>query len=686
MNPIGNKWAPKHTERFLCAKAGSPKRCETQGDGTPIRDFNGQSRLKEIKGAAHEDGPECMIDTHTQGRYQEVSNTWRYAKLQTTEAYLGLLRERGKRGLPITRVYRQLYNTNLYLTAYGRVYRNAGSMTPGVTEETADGTSLETFDTIIQALRQERYHWQPARRTYTLKKNGKKRPLGMPTWSDKLLAEVMRMILDAYFDGTFSDHSHGFREGRGCHTALQEMYHTWKGCAWIIEGDIADCFGSLDHDLIISALAEHIQDGRFLGLVKKLLDAGYLEDWRLNKTLSGVPQGSILSPVLSNILLNKLDRFVETELMPQYNKGKKRKANQEYRRLMNHARHLQKKGQMEAAQKIKQQAQKLPSIDPQDPDYRRLKYLRYADDFALAFVGPKEEAEAIKQRLRTFLLEELKLNLSEEKTLITHARDSAAKFLNYEITTMQSNKKQTLDRNGHKGRKINGEIGLKVPRKVVEEKCKRYMRKGKPIHRAELLNESDFTIVATYQLEYRGVVNYYRMAYNLHTLQKLKWVMEISLAKTLASKHKISVRRIYNQYQADLDVEGKKYKGLQVTIPREGKKPLVATWGGIPLTWDANAPIEDQLQQPQWGRRSELEKRLLAQMCEQCGATRMTEKIEVHHIRALNDLEKYTGREKPQWVQIMAARRRKTLVLCHTCHMDIQYGRPHRRMVSRSRT
>jgi hypothetical protein len=180
MNPIGDKWAPKHTERFICAKAGSPKSGDTHGDGTPIRDFNGQSRLKEIKGAAHEDGPECMMDTHTQGRYQEVSNTWRYAKLQTTEAYLGLLRERGKRGLPITRVYRQLYNTNLYLTAYGRVYRNAGSMTPGVTEETADGTSLETFDTIIQALRQERYHWQPARRTYILKKNGKKTLNGKP--------------------------------------------------------------------------------------------------------------------------------------------------------------------------------------------------------------------------------------------------------------------------------------------------------------------------------------------------------------------------------------------------------------------------------------------------------------------------------------------------------------------------
>src|SRR5258708_23469965 len=193
-----------------------------------------------------------MSDTHTQGRYQEVSNAWRYAKLQTTETSLGLLRERGKRGLPITRVYRQLYNTNLYLSAYGRVYRNAGAMTPGVTEETADGTSLETFDTIIQAVKQERYQWQPAQRTYISKKHGEKRPLGIPVWSDKLLAEATRLILDAYFDGTFSDQSHGFRPERGCHTALREIYHTWKGSAWIIEGDIADCFGRLDHDLIIS--------------------------------------------------------------------------------------------------------------------------------------------------------------------------------------------------------------------------------------------------------------------------------------------------------------------------------------------------------------------------------------------------------------------------------------------------
>lgn len=606
-------------------------------------------------------------------------------EMQTTDVLLGLLRERGKRGLPLTRIYRQLFNPHLYLTAYGRIYRNKGAMTPGVTEETADSMSLEKIDTIIQAVRQERYQWKPARRTYISKKNGKKRPLGMPVLSDKLLAEVMRMILDAYFDGTFSDHSHGFRSERGCHTALRDIYHTWKGAIWLIEGDIADCFGSLDHELTLSTLGEHIQDGRFLGLVKKLLDAGYLEDWKLNKTLSGVPQGSILSPVLSNILLSKLDRFVETTLIPQYSRGKRRKPNKAYERLEVQARRCRQKGQMEAARKLKQQAQHLPSIETHDPNYRRLRYCRYADDFALAFIGPKEEAEEIKQQLRTFLLEELKLNLSEEKTLVTHARSQAAKFLGYEITTLQSNSKQYRDKNGRKNRRINGNMGFLVPQAVVQEKCKRYMRRNKPIHRAELLNESDYTIVATYQLEYRGIVNYYRMAYNLHTLQKLKWVMEMSLAKTLARKHQMSVSKVYRKYKANLDIQGKMYKGLQVIVAREGKKPLVATWGGIPLIWDVNASIEDQTQ-TRWGNRSELEKRLLAQVCEQCGATRMTDQIEVHHIRALKDLEKYTGREKPQWVQIMASRHRKTLVLCRTCHMDIQYGRPHRRKVSRSRT
>lgn len=291
--------------------------------------------------------------------------------------------------------------------------------------------------------------------------------------------------------------------------------------------------------------------------------------------------------------------------------------------------------------------------------------------------------------MKGFLGEELKLKLSEEKTLITHTRSEAAKFLGYEIPIIQENHKRTKRTRGQgeetKCRSINGRVGLRLPRTVLLDKCHRYMRQGKVRHRPELLNESDSTIVMTYQLEYRGLANYYLLAYNLHSLHLLKWVMEQSLTKTLAHKHKTSVTKIYEKYRADISVDGRIYKGLQVTVPRENKLPLIATWGGVPLRWKREAIIEDRPQR-QWNRRSELEKRLLAQVCEIGEATTLTEKIEVHHIRALKDFNRYEGREKPLWVQVMAARRRKTLVLCHTCHTDLHAGRPLKRSVSRSRT
>jgi len=207
---------------------------------------------------------------------------------------LGIIQERGKQGLPLERVYRLLFNRDLYLMAYGKVYRNDGATTPGSTSETVDGMSLQKIDTIIEALRSERYRWTPTRRVYIEKKNStKKRPLSMPTWSDKLLQEVIRLILESYYEPTFSNFSHGFRPGRGCHTALRQIDDTWHGVNWFIEGDIKACFDSLSHEILLAALAEHIHDGRFLRLVRELLQAGYLEEWRYHTTLSGAPQGGL---------------------------------------------------------------------------------------------------------------------------------------------------------------------------------------------------------------------------------------------------------------------------------------------------------------------------------------------------------------------------------------------------------
>src|SRR5579884_4035311 len=427
--------------------------------------------------------------------------------MRTSQTILELIGKRGEKGLPLERVYKLLFNKNLYLQAYGKIYRNKGAMTHGVTDETPDGMSLEKIDAIIEALRYERYQWLPARRTCIPKKNGKKRPLGMPVWSDKLVQEVIRSLLEAYFEPQFSDHSHGFRPKRGCHTALREIYHHWRGVTWLIEGDIAQCFEKLSHELLIEVLKEHIHDGRFLKLLQDLLDAGYMEDWTYNQTLSGVPQGGVVSLILSNILLDKLDKFVENVLIPRYTRGSRRKINPEYDKLRKDSRNQRRKGNTEKAEELRKQSQTLSSGMTNDPDYRRLKYVRYADDFVLGFVGPRSEAEEIKQQLRRFLREELKLELSE----------------------LQDDTKRTKRRDtGRMCRSINRVIGLRMPEDVLKAKIDRYRGNGEATHRTELIKASDYTIVLTYQLEFRGIANYYQLAYNMRTLAKLKWVMEAS--------------------------------------------------------------------------------------------------------------------------------------------------------------
>ncbi len=304
--------------------------------------------------------------------------------MQEARTVLAIIHERGKKGLPLERVYRHLFKRELYLMAYGRIYRNAGAMTAGSTPETADEMSLAKIDNIIEALRYERYRWTPTRRVYIEKKHStKKRPLSMPTWSDKLLQEVIRLILSAYYEPQFSNGSHGFRPERGCHTALREIDRNWLGTTWFVEGDIKACFESLDHQILLETLAEHIHDGRFLRLIRELLQAGYLEEWTYHTTLSGAPQGGIVSPILSNVYLNKLDKYIEQTLIPAYTKGTRRQAHPEYESLIHKAMWLKKTGRNEEASAMRKAAQQLPSRIPDDPTYRRLKYVRYADDWLL---------------------------------------------------------------------------------------------------------------------------------------------------------------------------------------------------------------------------------------------------------------------------------------------------------------
>jgi group II intron reverse transcriptase/maturase len=564
-----------------------------------------------------------------------------------------------------------LFNRELYLYAFARIASNEGALTPGATAETVDGMSLAKIDAIIEAVRFERYRFTPARRIYIEKKNStKKRPLGIPVFSDKLLQEVLRMILEAYFEPQFSPRSHGFRQGRGCHTALQEIKRTWLGTTWFVEGDIAACFDSLDHSVMLSILGDKIHDGRFLRLMKGLLEAGYLEEWVFNATLSGTPQGGVVSPILSNIYLDRLDKFVETTLLEAHNRGKRRKENRRYARTQRRARHLASRGLAEEARALRRQVQAMPSVALNDPDYRRLRYLRYADDFLLGFSGPRSEAEEIKRQLGEFLHEQLKLDLSEAKTLITHGRTQAARFLGYEVTVLHNDHRH--DRRGR--RTINGQIGLKVPADVVRAKCASYCQHGRARPRMERINESVYDLVVRYQLEYRGLVEYYRLAYNLHQLARLKWVMQESLAKTLADKLQISVAKVYKRFGTTKQTARGPRRVFRVTVEREGKRPLVALWGAIPLVRRMDVPLPVPYQ-PVRRQRATLVLRLLANTCELCGSH---EGVQVHFERRLKDLQR-DGVAGTPWAQAMVKRHRKSLMVCEGCHPQIHTGRPRRR-------
>ena len=479
---------------------------------------------------------------------------------------------------------------------------------------------------------------------------------------------MVRLFLEAYYEPRFSARSHGFRPNRGCHTALKEIANTWAGTTWFIEGDIAQCFDSLDHEVTLEILREHIHDNRFLRLVRNMLQAGYLEDWEYNATLSGAPQGGPLSPVLSNIYLDRLDRFVETTLIPQYTRGTLRKHNPEYSRVQQAAIKARQRGDRDLARRLRQQQRNLPSRDPHDPDYRRLRYVRYADDHILGFTGPKHEADAIKARLATFLRDDLKLELSETKTLVTHARTSAARFLGYEITVQHNDIKRANGR-----RTANGTIALRVPKTAIKAKQAPYLTLGQPEYQPRLMNLDDHTIISTYGAEYRGIVQYYLLAGDVWRLYRLHWVMLTSMLKTLAAKHRSTVTKMARKYKVVIDTPHGRRTCFQASIDRAGRKPLVARFGGIPLHRQRTAVLIDRQPTPTTVRPkgTELIRRLRAGRCELC--EHRTD-VQVHQVCRLADLTR-PGQPQQAWAQLMAQRHRKTLVVCQPCHDSIHARR-----------
>ena len=567
-----------------------------------------------------------------------------------------------------TRLYRYLLREDIYFIAYQKLCSNKGATTKGVDDDTADGFGKKYVDGLINDLKNGTYKPKPVRRIYIPKANGKERPLSIPSFRDKLLQEVIRMFLEAIYEPNFSDFSHGFRPNRSCHTALKQAKIYFTGAKWFVEGDIKGCFDNIDHDKLIGILQRKIKDSKFINIIRLMLKAGYVEDFKYHETYSGTPQGGILSPILANIYLNELDMKLE-EIQNRFKKPHERKYTYEYsvmkvRRDYQKAK-LKKAKEDEKAEildRIEEYTKALYGIPRTPADDKNLYFVRYADDFLIAIKGSKEDCIAIKAELTEFLKKELKLTLSEEKTLITHSSKKAL-FLGYNVSVRRSN---VIKQNGqgYKQRTLNNKVELSIPFERIEKFMfdrgiirQTESKKFKPIHRKGWLYLPDYVIVQRYNEEMRGVLNYYNLAVDYNRLGYFRYLMEYSCLATLAGKHNSSISKIARQHR-----KGKYWSVTYITNSGIEKEKRLVT-----LKDCQNGKCNDAITKHGYipVTNASIRARLATGVCELCGK-KTDEPMEVHLIPSIKTLQ---GEEL--WKQIMRNKRRKTLVVCSDCHKTI---------------
>ena len=581
------------------------------------------------------------------------------------------------------RLYRNLYNPEFYLLAYANVAKSQGSMTAGADGQTLEGMSMSRIEGIITSMKDKSYHPQPARRKYIPKKNGKLRPLGVPSADDKIVQEIVRMILEAIYEPTFENCSHGFRPHRSCHTALMQVKREFTGAKWIVEGDIHACFDNFDHHVLIDLLRRRINDEAFLELIWKFLKAGYMEQWEYHCTYSGTPQGSGISPVCANIYLTELDRFI-LDYKKRFDRETvtRRKTSKEYEkaaRRYRKARRAMAENAVHTPEMIREfkesRKEKIAQNynDPLDVNYKKIQYNRDADDFVIGVIGSKEDAKKIKEDVKEFLSQKLHLEMSEEKTKITHSSEKV-RYLGYDFKVIRSkNVKRT--KTGDLKNTRYGKVFLYMPKekwvaKAMERKAievKRDKVTGKetwrPMPRKELMNLNDAEIVARFNSEIRGMYNYYMIAENVATLHKYYYMARYSLLKTLAGKHRTYVSEIKKRYMKD---------GI-LKIPyvtKSGPKVCEFYHDGFRKQQRGYDHVSDILPvYKKYDGRFTIINRIKAGKCELCGAN--ADYLIMHHVRTLKQL---TG--KDEYEKKMLDIHRKSLALCPTCYSNLHMSKP----------
>lgn len=598
--------------------------------------------------------------------------------MRNPQAVLNSLRAHSAQtGYVYQRFYRNLYNQDLFLQAYQNIYASQGNMTAGADGQTIDAMSIERINRLISDLKTEQYHPQPSRRTYIPKKNGKMRPLGIPSVDDKLVQECVRMLLEAIYEDSFADTSHGFRPGRSCHTALLSLQNRFSRCRWFVEGDIKGFFDHIDHSVMLNILRKRIRDERFLRLIQKFLKAGYMESGTKHATYSGTPQGGIISPILANIYLDQLDKYME-ELKQRFDTGARRAVRKEYVSLSNRrhkmvvrigkANDAEREKLLRELKQLDRLHQQTQRSDPMDSGYKRLQYVRYADDFIIGVIGSKEDARCIKAEIGSFLAQKLHLELSKEKTLVTKSTHRA-RFLGYDVRTTPYTNLTKKTTRGCYARNYGGHIQLEVPTELVKKKLlalgameicvQNGVEIWHPVHRKPLIARDNLSILDQFNGEVRGLCNYYSIANNRTKLHKFRYIMQYSMIKTYCCKYRCHKGEIFRKFSKDGAF------GVDYT-DKHGNQKRRLFWTGSLIRDKGNFQASVDLIQKPKGilKRMSLGERLKRGNCEWCG--KRTQELEVHQVRNLSELP-----DTCNWMTFMKQINRKTLVVCQDCHRMI---------------
>nr|ATI20252.1 group II intron reverse transcriptase/maturase [Juglanconis oblonga] len=583
-----------------------------------------------------------------------------------------------------TNAFKLISDPDLIKLAYGLIKSNPGNMTKGTDNPTLDGLSNDWVAETSLALRNESYNPKPARRVYIPKANGKMRPLGISSPRDKIIQQAMKLVVEAILEPKFMDTSHGFRPKRGCHTALKEI-REWKGVSWFIEGDIKGFFDNIDLRILESLLKNHFKEDRFFHLYWKFAKAGYI-DWDGSKKRyvapdTGVPQGGIISPILSNLVLHELDIYIE-ELRKKYARlgmGKKPYlTNPVYHKYTMRINRLKKvvsvldktdlnydikKANLLTQIKLRRKIKSLIA----NPEVTRIRYVRYADDWLIGVWGTRKTSELIKLGIKEFLAT-IGLELSEEKTLITNARTKRASFLGVLIKNKASNKGAMALKTykGGKRRMPTGNLWMTAP---IPELVSKLGAKGfLSIKRKEWFPHSigKFTvlpvkdIILRYLAILQGITNYYTFADNRPRLNKIVWILRESLRKTISRKLKLNKASFLSRYGKHIKMSIKK---------KDGKVKIISFIGPVlsrsPMSFLGASGFYDPF--------SIVDRKIstissLDMACANCGSE---ERVEMHHLRHIRTINvKLSPFDK-----MMARINRKQVPLCRSCHIDVHTGK-----------